>query len=230
MFIARRVSRPGIPVGVPIMLDKLHFLATIDLPLAAATVLGFILHFNAWARANDADTNVDLSTRLAAARVRVVCLFAAIVGLCWVADLAVWAVFAVPLGVGVAVVLLLGGPPDGSGIFLLFAVWAIREWAFGFPQVVLHPPSRTRSTTHGPPPGDDDPLIGETGLVASPLRPCGQIECAGAVRPARADDGRYVDAGTPIVVTGLQNGTFLVRIANTEQPSDIGSQLTTNRQ
>ena len=201
------------------MLDKLHFIAKIDLPLAVATVLGLILHFNAWARTEDVDTNVDLSTRLPAARIRVVCLFAAIVGLCWVADLAVWAVLAVPLVIGVAIAVFLGGPPDGSGIFLLFAAWAIREWAFGFPQIVLHPPRRTRRTTHGPSPGDDDPLIGETGLVASPLRPCGRIECAGAVRPARAEDGRYVDAGTKIVVTGLENGTFLVRTTYTEQTS-----------
>jgi hypothetical protein len=62
--------------------------------LALVTVLAFILHFNAWARANNTDTSVDLAARLPAARIRVVCLFAVIVSLCWMADLAVWAVFA----------------------------------------------------------------------------------------------------------------------------------------
>jgi hypothetical protein len=199
------------------MLDKLHFVAMVDLPLALATVLALILHFNSWARANDADISVDLAARLAAARIRVVCLFAVIVGLCWIADFAVWAVFAFLLGIGVAIALLAGGQAAGGEFLLGWAGYLIREWAFGFPQLVLHPPEKSRMTRHGTPAGDDSPLIGKSGLVAAPLRPCGQIECEGAVWPARAEDGRYVDAGTTIVVTGLQSGVFLVRITNTEQ-------------
>jgi hypothetical protein len=200
------------------MPDKIHFIAIVDLPLALATVLAFILHFNAWARVNNTDTSVDLSTRLPAARIRVVCLFAVIVGLCWTADLAVWAVFAFLLAIGAVIALLTAS--QGGEFLLVIAAYLIREWAFGFPQLVLHPPRQSRGAICSTPPGDDSPLIGRSGLVAAPLRPCGKIECDGAVWPAKADDGRYVDPGTKVVVTGLQNGTFVVRVTNTEQPPD----------
>jgi membrane protein implicated in regulation of membrane protease activity len=197
-------------------LEKIQFAPAIDVPLTLLVLAGFLLHSQSWARREDVDATVDLSARLPTARFRLISLFVAILGICWACNIAVWSLFAFLLGVGIVVALLFGGDVEGGGIFLFFAAYAIREWAFGFPHLVLEPPRQERMTTHGMPPSDDNPLIGKSGIVASPLRPCGEIECDGTVWPAKADDGQLIDAGIKVVVTGLQNGIFLVRIPNTE--------------
>jgi membrane-bound ClpP family serine protease len=197
-------------------LDKIQFAPAIDVPLTLLVLAGFLLHIRSWAQRKDIDTTVDLKARLPRARFRLILLFVAFLVFCWVCNIAVWSLFAFLFAAGVVVALLFGGDIDGAGMFLFVAAFAIREWAFGFPQLVLHPPSQIRVTTHETPPSDDNPLIGKSGIVASALRPCGEIECDGSVWPAKADDGKLIDAGTKIVVTGLQNRIFLVRITDTE--------------
>lgn len=191
------------------MLEKLHFAAAIDLPLAAATLLGFLLHFNTWAHSNTADTSVDLAIRLPAARFRVVCFFVGLVLLCWITNFAVWAVFALLLALGFAVSMLAGGEGDGGGVFLLFARYAIREWAFGFPQLVLQPPQSTEKDSDDSP--SRDILSGMRGRTVSPLRPCGEADVEGRVVPVMSDDGELLDAGKEVVVIGKRNGIFRVR-------------------
>lgn len=191
------------------MPENLHFAFEIDLPLAAATLVGFILHFNYWARSKTADTSLDLTARLPAARLRVIGFFAALVFFCWITNIAVWAVFGFLLALGIAISILAGGEGDASGMFLMFAGYAIREWAFGFPQLILHPPQFAERDSKDA--QELNSLAGMRGTTVSPLRPCGEAELDGRVVPVMSDNGQLMDEGTNVIVTGKRNGIFCVR-------------------
>lgn len=191
------------------MFDRLHFFAIVDLPLAVGTLLGFILHFNAWSRAKTADTTVDLSARLAVARIRVAFLFAAIVCLCWLTDFAFWAVFAILLGIGFVIAIPIGLDVTGGYFLLLYAAYAIREWAFGFPQLILHPACETSKNVQNDEPKQE--MTGQQGTAVSPLRPCGEAEFDGQAASVVSETGEFLDVGTAVTITGKRNGLFCVR-------------------
>jgi membrane-bound serine protease (ClpP class) len=56
-------------------------------------------------------------------------------------------------------------------------------------------------------------IIGQTGVAATALRPSGQIEIAGRRYEARVDLGT-LDAGTPVVVRGVNDFGLIVEKAN----------------
>ncbi len=114
-------------------MDKLAFNSIIDLPLSFLTIVAFVLHFNTWAKNRPVDINVDLQSRLPTARVRVVGLLIAIVGVCWFTNLSVWAIYALLLILGLVIAMLMGDGGDDSALVVLFIAYLIREWAFGFP-------------------------------------------------------------------------------------------------
>lgn len=189
-------------------MDKLAFAPTIDLPLAFATVIGFVLHFNAWSRSNSADTTVDLASRLTGARIRVVAIFVAILFVCWITNFAFWAVLAALVAIGLAFAVLAGGD-HGAELLVLFAAYAIREWSFGFPQLILEPPSDRPATPRDAVPTPD--LIGLHGVTLSPLRPSGDADVEGTVVSVVSDDGTLIDTGTNVIVSGSRNGRVCVR-------------------
>ena len=191
------------------MLDKLHFNALVDLPLAAATLIGFFVYFQAWTGTDDVDITVDLSARLPRARFRVTCLIAAIVAACWLTDFAVWAIFVILFALGIAIAVVAGNNVVGGGVLLLFAAYAIREWAFGFPQLVLHPPGeKQRGAQQGEP---KEELVGKQGTATSPLRPCGEAMFDGKPMSVISESGEFLDTGTDVIVVGKQNGQICVR-------------------
>lgn len=191
------------------MMDRLVFAPLIDLPLAMLMLLGLLLHFNRWARSDQADTSVDLVSRLPIARTRVVLLFVGLVVFCWLLNIAFWALSAFLLAAGVVVVVLMGAPPEGSGIFLLFAAYVIREWAFDFPQLVLQPPSAEAPTAAAS--VEVNELLGIEGTVISPLRPSGDAELKGRKMSVVSDGGQLIEVGTAVVVSGSRNGRLCVR-------------------
>ena len=190
-------------------MDKLAFAPMIDLPLAVATVIGFLLHFNAWSRGESADTSIDLGSRLPAARIRVVVFFLAVLFVCWMVNFAFWAVLAALVAIGIVFSTLAGGDSSGAELFVFFAAYVIREWAFGFPQLILGPPSDRHVTPRDALP--DSELIGRRGVALSPLRPSGDADVEGSVVSVVSDDGRLIDAGMDVVVSGTRNGRVCVR-------------------
>lgn len=185
-------------------MDKLAFAPLIDVPLVVCTVALFIWHFNRWASRNDLDTSVDLAARLPTAGLRVIALFTCILLLCWLSNIAVWPVFALLLGVGVALAFIAGGDGDGGEVGLWAAAYLIREWAFGFPQFILHPPKSSVITSTSQ--CNRGELMGKIGTTTSPIRPTGDAEIDGVKVTVASTDGRLIETGTQVSVTAYRNG------------------------
>ena len=199
-------------------MDRLNFLPLIDIPMISITLVLMVWHFNRWAHGHDADTNVDLVRRLPLARVRVVVLLVGFLVLCWLTNFAAWFVFAVLISVGLALTILMDGSMEAGGFGLWAAAWAIREWSFGFPTVVLHPARDEAAMLPGSassPRAGTHHLLGKSGTTASPLRPVGEAIIDGETLSVTSDDGSFIDSGTPIIVTSFKNGRPCVRIMTT---------------
>lgn len=199
-------------------MDKLTFSPLTDIPIVGITLALMVWHFNRWAHGRDAETNVDLVRRLPVARVRVVVLFVGFVVLCWLTNFAAWFVFAVLIGVGLALAILMDGSMEVGGFGLLAAAWAIREWSFGFPTLILHPArdkaaksqdsaALPRAATHQ--------LVGKSGTTTSPLRPVGEVNIDGETLSVASDDGSFIESGTRVIVTSFKSGRPCVRIVAT---------------
>ena len=182
------------------------FSPLIDLPLAFATLLAFLLHFNSWARGIHREIDVDLRSRLPNAMVRVITLFVGVLLFCWLTNFAFWALFGLILTFGIAIAIASNGG-QGSGLILFFATYAIREWSFGFPQIVLHPrsdPSPRHETLD-----ETSDLIGVRGLAITPIRPCGDVALNGQIFPVVSENGQYIETGTDVIICGKRNGRLL---------------------
>jgi len=92
----------------------------------------------------------------------------------------------------------------GSGeLGLLGSAIIIREWSFGFPQLILSPKTRlSEPLVHSM---NDGPLMGKTGIPKSRLRPMGDVEIGGTTVTATSDDGQLIEVGTRVKVTAYRN-------------------------
>jgi len=189
-------------------MNRFAFTPLMDLPLIVITCALFIWHFHYWSSRNDLETNVDVAPRLPVARRRVITLFAVLLILCWFFNFAVWLVFAILLGGGLAIAVLVGVDIEGGAFGLLAVAYLIREWSFGFPQIILHP-----VTNRGQTPSDTSTheLIGSIGTASSPLRPTGDAMIGEVSVSVASDDGCMIDTGTKVVVTSYRNGRLFVR-------------------
>lgn len=198
-------------------MDKLAFNPLIDLPLSFLTILAFVLHFNTWAKNRPSDIHVDLQSRLKTARVRVVILLIVIVGLGWLSNLAVWTIYALLLILGLGIAMLMGDGGDESALVVLFVAYLIREWAFGFPLMILNSPQdrglRSLADTHGN-------LVGVHGTALTPLRPFGEAEIDGKSISVVSEMGEMIDAGAAILVTDVKDNRVCVRsVVHSEEGS-----------
>lgn len=193
-------------------MDKLTFAPLIDIPLVSITLAFFILHFNRWAFRNDLDTSADVASRLPSARFRVIVLMVGFLFLCWLFDFAAWSIFAFLAGIGLAIAIFSGWSLEGGTVGLFGAALFIREWAFGFPQLVLHPPGQVIDPS---PPKRQHRLIGKSGTTTSPLRPIGDACIDGTIVTVACDDGRLIESGTPVVVSCYKNGRLYVSTETT---------------
>jgi hypothetical protein len=200
-------------------MDKIQFAPAIDIPLTLIVLAAFLLHFQSWARNKDVDTSVDLNALLPRARFRVILLLAAILGICWACNIAVWFLFVFLFGIGLAISLLFGGDGEGGSFLLLFAAYAIREWAFGFPQLILHPPSGTPEDDQHHEPKED--IVGKQGTTVSPLRPCGKAEFDGQALNVVSETGEFLDVGTDVTIAGKRNGLICVRAKESTEVVDV---------
>ena len=183
-------------------MDKFVFSPQIDLPLIAVSLGLFLLHSQLWAHREQANCDVDLLARLPSARFRIISVFACILFVCWLANLAVWTLFALLLAIGIAGAVVLNASSGGGEIMLLFAAAAIREWAFGFPQLILQPPNNQHNGAATP----DESLLGKSGITVSPIRPMGDVRIDEIIVSASSSDGSLIDAGTEVTVTEYRNG------------------------
>lgn len=188
---------------------KLTFTPFIDLPLVALFALAFICYINEWAHRHDQGSRLSVTARLPVARLRIAQLFAGVLLLCWSLNLAVWFVCALLLGFGFAVAVVLSMTTESVGHFLSWGtVYLIREWAFGFPELVLQPPIRdSGSTTHS---GNLTALVGKVGVTTSPLRPIGDAEFEGVKHSVVSEDQEWVDAGLFVKAVCIRNGLLCV--------------------
>jgi len=185
-------------------MEKLTFAPLVDFPLVGITLAAFIWHFNRWAFKHDIDTSIDVVSRLPAARLRIILLFSCTLLLCWSVNFAVWSIFALLLGIGLAVAVVAGGDIGGTALGLAATAWLIREWAFGFPQLILQPQRQDSPVSAST--KEIGSLIGKTGVTTSPLRPTGYVEIDGLIYSAASADGQLLDSGTNFTVTCYRNG------------------------
>jgi hypothetical protein len=185
-------------------MNKLAFTPTLDIPLAAIALAIFIWHCNRWALQRHIDTSVNVVLRLPTARLRVVFAFACFLFLCWLLNLAFWSILLVLFGVGLAFAIAFGGDMEGGTIGLLGPAYLIREWAFGFPQLILLPQRQATSSLPGPHAPSD--LVGKIGVTTSPLRPVGDADIEGIKHTVMSFDGSLLDVGTKVTVMSYRNG------------------------
>lgn len=193
-------------------MDRLTFSPLIDIPMVSVTLTLMVWHFKRWAHERDAETNVDLVSRLPMARVRVVVLFVGFLVLCWLTNFAAWFVFAVLIGVGLALAILMDGSMEAGGFGFWAVAWAIREWSFGFPTLILHP-ARDRAATSSLVVSHH--LVGKLGTTTSPLRPVGEANFDGETLSVASDDGSFIESGSRVIVTSFKSGRPCVRIMTT---------------
>ena len=198
-------------------IEFIAFSPAIDISLTIVVLLGFLLNFHFWVRAsaNDPDSVIDLKSRLPRANIHIVLFCAVILLTCWIANLAVWSIFVLIFAFGVMVGVF-GGPftPDQFG--LLGAAAMLREWCFGFPNLILDPKLE--------PPIDkvdsNSELIGRHGTAVSQLRPTGEIEIDGKELTAISEDGKVIQSGAEVLVTSTRMGRIRVR-RSAESPSTL---------
>ncbi|MEO1619156.1 MAG: NfeD family protein, partial [Planctomycetota bacterium] len=163
------------------------------------------LYFQWWASSANKESDLDLSSKLSAARMRVTSLFLAILFFCWLLQLSAWLIVILLLAVGFAVAIFADGDFTGD-IGFLGIPYLVREWAFGFPTLILRPKTQEKAI--------DEPgagrLVGVGGLVTSPCRPHGEAEFDGVLHSVVSDEG-YLESGTYVIVTRYRNGQPYVK-------------------
>lgn len=183
-----------------------EFSAWVDGPLGLVVAMAAVIHCRRWAASAKRECNVDLMARLPRAQLSVVAVVVGILVLCWWANIALWALGLAGLGVGLIAGVLLVGASDVPLFVYAPILFFIREWAFGFPLLVLHPVTESNLETKS------SKQLGVRGKVVAPLRPLGTAELNGEIVQVEAEGGVYVDSGVDVVVCGWGNGVVRVRV------------------
>ena len=120
-------------------MNAFSFAPHFDVPLLFVVAALLVWHFHYWSHNTELDSNADLVGRFPLACTKAVALLVIACLMCWAANFPFWGVFALLLVLGIAISVVLGGQIDGSVIGLLGPAIMLREWAFGFPQLILDP-------------------------------------------------------------------------------------------
>ena len=185
-------------------METLSFTWHYDLPLLLAVAALLVWCFHYWSQNTELDSNADLAGRFPLASTKAIVLLALVCFACWTGNFPFWGIFAALLTLGLVVSIVLGGQVDGSLFGLFGLVVMLREWAFGFPSLILDPKNRVIDSSSST--SENSPLLGRTGVALSPLRPMGDIEIEGEVLSASSDNGQLIDTGTNVTVTCIRNG------------------------
>ena len=189
-------------------MDNIGFSFYVDIPLALALLVGFLINAHYWANSSDSETNVDLLSRLPTAQYRFTSFFITVVVACWFSDVSVFTfvLAAIFLGSIGSVVFEAQG---AGGLFPFTAADLLREWAFGYPRFILSPPSDEDSIASRQ--AELEELLGKDATTCTPLRPNGDVTVDGQKFAASSEDGAFVEADHAVVVSSIKNGTLFVR-------------------
>ncbi|MDB5387523.1 MAG: hypothetical protein JWM11_3169 [Planctomycetaceae bacterium] len=94
------------------------------------------------------------------------------------------------------------------GLMILLPVYVLKQFVLGFPdrdEVFLTPPAETFV------PPDFSHLNAALGIVVATLKPSGKVQIDNAVYSATTEDGKLLDTGTAIRVSGMRNAVLVVR-------------------
>lgn len=185
-------------------METFSFTPYYDLPLLLMVTTLLVWHFHYWSHNTELDSNADLVARFPLASTKAVVLLVVACFLCWATNFAFWGIFALLLVFGIVISIALGGDAEGSVIGLIGPAILLREWAFGFPQLILDPKKRTVESSPVTP--ENAALVGKKGIALSPLRPMGDIDIGGEKLSATSDNGQLIDAGTNVTVIEHRNG------------------------
>ncbi|MEO1615172.1 MAG: NfeD family protein [Planctomycetota bacterium] len=197
-------------------MNWIWFSIQIDAPVAFALLCLSLVQAQFWARSRNVDTSLDLVTKLPQARFRYVLFFVSLFAGCWFIGVSIACLMVILWISGIVVAFLAGGDVGTRGGLHNFAAYLIREWAFGFPQMILHPhlQESTSAATQSA-----SPLAGKTATVTSVLRPVGEVEIEGERYAARSESGRYIDEGEHVVVASRKGRSLLVTPSETPRES-----------
>jgi membrane-bound ClpP family serine protease len=191
------------------------FAPLIDVPLTAIILAAFLWHLNQWAICKDAEGDMNLAPKLPTARFRIILFFTLTLMLCWSIDVAMWAVFAVLIGIGLIVSVAMDASVEGVLVGPLTALSILREWAFGFPQFILQPPAEQVADSSQYKRSEE--LVGKTGVTTTTLRPTGEALVDGDKFAVVAEGGGWIDAGTTVEILAYRNGMlWVVAVCQTE--------------
>ena len=187
-----------------------RFIVYIDLPLVLILLAAFLANFQSFAHSKNVDTSVDLVAKLPQAKFRIIAFFVTLISLCWLGNIGVWIVLVLIFFVGLIPTMITADQSDG--LVLVAAAAFVREWAFGFPTLVLRPKPSLQNEEQG--------IVGRTGIVTSPLKPSGRVSIDDTQIQAVSDGGDFIETGVQITVTGFRNGTPSVRKIETATTND----------
>ena len=192
------------------MVPRLAFSIAIDGPLIILTVVAFLVNFNLWANGDVESIDVDLPKRLPTARFRIVVFFFVLFALCWASGVAYWAILLAGLIVGAGASIAMAGTGDSGFEVLLVSAWFLREFAFGFPTLILQPPTTANKAPSRP----QTKHFGVVGHTISPLRPSVEALIEGEELSVASADGSMISSGVEVEVVGEKNGLLRVRPSN----------------
>lgn len=180
-----------------------HFQLYVDLPLCAIVLSALLLHFRQWAHNETDDLRTILMSRLLRAQVKASLFVGAMLFVCWYLDISFWIAIAIVLGLGMIAAF---AGIDVAAMPILAAGFMLREWAFGFPSLVLHSlPSSGLDTSFDP------RLIGVEATALGPLRPFGRIQFDDQIAEAVSESGQMIDSGARVRIAGCRNGVLQVQ-------------------
>ncbi|MFO0940612.1 MAG: NfeD family protein [Pirellulales bacterium] len=162
-----------------------------------------MLHFRSWARNETEEFQTILVERRFKAQVKASSVVVASLACCWYFDFSFWIMVGMVLGIGMVAAF---AGIDVAAMPLLAAGFMLREWAFGFPTLVLHTLPPRKLDDHF-----DTTLVGVEAVAISPLRPFGRIQLGDQTLDAVSESGTMIDSGTRVRITGCRNGVIQVQ-------------------
>ena len=198
-------------------MNSIAFTPLVDLPLAGVLLAGLSVNSWLWAKSDRDESEVDLEARLPTALIRLTLFFFGLVIFCWLTNVGVWVIAAAMMVSGIAISVFAGSNSFVPELMLVATAGMLREWTFGFPNLILSPRVRSPSSKDT----IKHELVGVSGVTTSPLRTTGDIRIDSEELSAISDNGTLIEKGTEVVVVAVKNGRMRVRAANS-RPTNGG--------
>lgn len=191
---------------------RLPFVAGLDVPLAIVTWGLFVLNFHFYSKTNPESGHIDLRARLPQAYFRITAFFVVVLGVCWAASFGFWVLYVALWVLGMVLGLIGGNQISFGELMVVGTAGMLREWSFGFPNLILSPP--TRSGESEAKQARLDQYVGMTATTESALKPTGKIWVDECSLSAISMDGDFIAPGVEVAILEIRNGNALVRLAD----------------